>query len=53
MYYLSYMVNERWRGRPGFIAVCLANGVWVVGPGFGMYACYCMIMSDSYAFFRL
>ncbi|KAF5840536.1 hypothetical protein DUNSADRAFT_16334 [Dunaliella salina] len=52
LYYFSYMLNERYKGRPFMHMVLPANFVWIIGPAFGMYACYNMIMSGNYDMFR-
>lgn len=52
LYYFSYMVNERWRGRPGLPLVIAANSVWIVAPAFGMWACYQLIATGTYDLFR-
>jgi hypothetical protein len=52
MYYFSYMLNERFKGRPFMYLVLPANLVWVLGPGYGMYVSYQMIMTGTYDLVR-
>ena len=52
MYFMAYALNERYKGRPFILIVLIANLIWIVGPAFGMYASYEMIMSNSYSLFR-
>lgn len=48
MYYFSYVLNKRYQGRPFLHLVVPANLVWVVGPAYGIYVSYQMIMSGTY-----
>lgn len=52
IYFLSYIVNQRWKGRPGLPVVIVSNNVWIAGPALGLYAAYQMVMQDSFAVFR-
>eukprot|EP00197_Chlamydomonas_leiostraca_P009167 CAMPEP_0202876214 /NCGR_PEP_ID=MMETSP1391-20130828/28660_1 /ASSEMBLY_ACC=CAM_ASM_000867 /TAXON_ID=1034604 /ORGANISM="Chlamydomonas leiostraca, Strain SAG 11-49" /LENGTH=180 /DNA_ID=CAMNT_0049558013 /DNA_START=33 /DNA_END=575 /DNA_ORIENTATION=+ len=52
LYFFSYVINERWKGRPGLALVIASNGVWIAGPLLSMYACYIMLSTNSYAIVR-
>jgi len=52
LYLASYLLNERYKGRPFTYLVFPANLVWFFGPAYGMYASYQMIMSGTYDIFR-
>lgn len=52
VYYFSYVINERYKGRPFVTVVSIANSFWVLGPLLGMYVAYDWIMSNSYAIVR-
>lgn len=52
MYFFSYVVNERWKGRPFVPVVIASNGVWIAGTFLSMYASYYMITTNSFAIVR-
>jgi hypothetical protein len=54
LYFLSYMLNERYRGKTVTevaLFVGLSNGLWFFFPLLGMYLSIDMIYSDSFAAF--
>ncbi len=56
LYFTSYIMNKRYRGAPVVLVagvVAASNLVWIIFPGLAMYASYQMIVSNSYAVFRL
>lgn len=53
MYFFSYFLNGRWRGRPGLPVVLVANTIWILGPALGMHVCYQFIMEGTYTAVRL
>ena len=55
VYFLSYVLNERYRGRSALevgLFVGFSNGLWFVFPLLGVALSLSMINSDSFAVFR-
>jgi hypothetical protein len=55
IYFSSFVANERHRGHtPGNLAIFvgLSNGIWIVFPGWAMWAAYQLIESNTYEVFR-
>lgn len=55
IYLLSYMFNKRYVGK-SLLEVCLfvglTNGMWIIFPTCGIYACVCMLQDGDLAIFR-
>eukprot|EP00606_Chrysophyceae_sp_TOSAG23-5_P000012 GSChrysophyteH2.ASY1.ANO1.1586.1 assembled CDS len=55
VYFLSFFLNNRQQGFSNLevgLFVGFSNGLWFVFPLLGVYACYCMIMTDTFAVLR-
>ncbi|CAB9508894.1 expressed unknown protein [Seminavis robusta] len=54
VYFLSYIWNERYKGKPLVISlgiVGIANGIWMVFPSIGIYACVSILDKKDFSVF--
>lgn len=54
IYFTSFIVNQRYEGKKiwQLLVVLISNGIWMVGPGLGMWCCWRMVEENRWDVFR-